>query len=462
MSSSTPAPATGPDRPEAAAAPPPLHAAGAWPPKVPLAPWRQTVRLFSRPVPFLHELYSDGGDVAELAFSASRRVVMTRDAADVKALFTARPDDVPSATARSPLTPLVGPHSVLITVGPEHLRQRRLLLPAFHGERLAAYRPVILQAAEAELATWRAGQRLAAQPRMQAITLEVILRAVFGVEDGARRDALRRAITDLLELTDSVPGAVMTIMAGRSGRIVGPAKRRVARMDGVIHDEISEHRRRGDLEQRDDILSLLMLARDEDGRAMGDDELRDELVTMLLAGHETTATSLAWALERLVRHPAAHERLAAEAREGDAIEFHDAVVHETLRDRPVIPFVARDLRVPMTIGGYALPAGTTAGADIWSTNHHAARYDDPLRFAPERFVGRKPDTYAWVPFGGGIRRCIGAAFAQLEMQIVLQAIMRRVDLRALDPASEPVRRRNITFVPRDKALVEVTGVREVG
>ena len=239
MSSRAPAPPIDPD-----AGPPavPPRVPGARPPKVPLAPWRQTVRLFSRPVPFLHELYRDGGDVAELAFSSSRRVVMTRDAADLKALFTATPDDVPSATARSPLMPLVGPHSVLITVGPEHLRQRRLLLPAFHGERLAAYRPVILRAAEHELATWRPGQRIAAQPRMQAITLEVILRAVFGVEDGERRDALRAAIAHLLELTDSARGAVMTIAAGRSGRLVGPAKGRVARMDRVIYEEIAEHR----------------------------------------------------------------------------------------------------------------------------------------------------------------------------------------------------------------------------
>jgi cytochrome P450 family 135 len=202
-----------------------------------------------------------------------------------------------------------------------------------------------------------------------------------------------------------------------------------------------------------------MQARDEDGEPMGDAELRDELVTLLLAGHETTATSLAWALERLVRHPAALERLAAEARDGEEAAFAEAVIHETLRDRPVIGFIARDLRAPLTLGGYELAAGASVGADIWGTNHHPARYDDPRRFAPERFLGTKPDTYAWIPFGGGIRRCIGAAFAQLEMQIVLQAIVRHADLRPVTAASEPVRRRNITFVPRDKAVVEVAGLR---
>jgi cytochrome P450 family 135 len=429
------------------------------PPAAPLAPWRQTARMFSRPVPLLHGLYPGGGDVAELAFTSSRRIVLTRDAADVKRIFTAPPDDVPSATARSPLAPLVGPHSVLTLIGPEHLRQRRLLLPAFHGGRLTAYRPVILRAAEEELATWRPGERIATQPRMQAITLDVILRAVFGVEDGARRDGLRRTIRALLSGSDSVLGTVMTLVAGRTGRIAGPGRRLVAALDRAIHAEIDEHRGRGDVEQRDDILSLLMQARDEDGEPMGDAELRDELVTLLLAGHETTATSLAWALERLVRHPAALERLAAEARDGEATAFAEAVIHETLRDRPVIGFVARDLRAPMTLGGYELAAGASVGADIWGTNHHPARYDDPRRFMPERFVGTKPDTYAWIPFGGGIRRCIGAAFAQLEMQIVLQAIVRHADLRPVTAASEPVRRRNITFVPRDKAVVEIAGLR---
>jgi cytochrome P450 family 135 len=442
--SATRAPAIQPAAPQ----PPPSR-----PPAAPLAPWRQTVRMFSRPVPLLHSLYPDGGDVAELAFTSSRRIVLTRDAADVKRIFTAPPDDVPSATARSPLAPLVGPHSVLTLIGPEHLRQRRLLLPAFHGDRLTAYRPVMARAAEEELATWRPGERIATQPRMQAITLEVILRAVFGVEDGARRDALRRTIRALLGRSDSALGAVMTVVAGRTGRIVGPGRRLVAALDHVIHAEIAEHRGRGDVEQRDDILSLLMQARDEDGEPMGDAELRDELVTLLLAGHETTATALAWSLHELGRDPAQLRRAREAARAGDD-DHLEAVLKEAMRLHPVIPMVVRTLMRPATVGDWKLPAGTTVGPSILVAHSREDNHPHADRFDPSRFLGGHPPVNTWIPFGGGVRRCIGAGFALMEGTAVLRAILTSYDVTAVG-ADRP-RVRNITSVPRHGSRIRVS------
>jgi cytochrome P450 len=287
---------------------------------------------------------------------------------------------------------------------------------------------------------------------MSAITLEVILRAVFGVEDAARQTALRTAIEELLLLTASPKAVGAAIWTVRTGRLVGALKRKAQAMDALLYEEIAAHRAQGGLEDRDDILSLMMCARDEDGRAMADAELRDELVTLLLAGHETTATALSWAIERLLRTPRALARVTDEI-EDDA--YLDAVVCETLRSRPVVPIVGRMLQQPMAFGDYEVPVGSFAGASLYGTNHNATVYDDPRAFRPERFLDRKPDTYAWIPFGGGVRRCIGAAFAQTEMRIVLRAVLRRARLEAVDPAPERVRRRNITFVPQHGTTVRV-------
>lgn len=428
------------------------------PPTLDLPPVVQTARWIFRPTLLLDRAQRECGDVFTLRFYPGRRFTLTCDPADVRRLFTAPPDEVPTATGNSPIGPLVGEHSLLTLNGPEHLRQRKLLLPSFHGDRLRAYADIVDEAANAQVDTWREGEVMRLQPHMSAITLEVILRAVFGVEDAARQTALRTAIEELLLLTASPRAILSAIATVRTGRLVGPIRRRAAAMDALLYEEIAAHRAQGGLEDRDDILSLMMCARDEDGRPMTDVELRDELVTLLLAGHETTATALSWAVERLLRTPHALARLIDELEE-DA--YLDAVIHETLRSRPVVPIVGRMVQAPLAFGAYELPAGSFAGASLYGTNHNPKVYDDPRAFRPERFLDRKPDTYAWIPFGGGVRRCIGAAFAQTEMRIVLRAVLRRARLEAVDPAPERVRRRNITFVPQHGTTVRVRAVDRV-
>ncbi|MBJ7332806.1 MAG: cytochrome P450 [Solirubrobacteraceae bacterium] len=424
----------------------------ALPPTLALPSPVQTARWIARPTTLLERARNDCGDVYQLRFFPGGAFFLTNDPADVRRLFTAPPDTVPTATGNSPIGPLVGEHSLLTLNGREHLRQRKLLLPSFHGDRLRAYGEIIQEAAHAQIDTWQAGGDMRLQPQMSAITLEVILRAVFGVEDAARHNALRTAIEDLILFTASPKAIASAVVGTATGKLVGPMKRKTAAMDALLYDEIASHREHGGLEEREDILSLMMCARDEDGEGMTDIELRDELVTLLLAGHETTATSLAWAVERLVRTPSALARISDDPAD-DA--YVDAVIHETLRDRPVVPIIGRVLQEPMMFGEYEVPAGSFAGASLYGTNHNAAVYEDPYTFRPERFLETKPDTYAWIPFGGGVRRCIGAAFAQLEMRIVLRAIFERAQLRAVQPEAERVRRRNITFVPEHGATVYV-------
>jgi cytochrome P450 len=425
------------------------------PPTLDLPPVVQTARWIVRPTALLGQARRECGEVVSLNFAPAGKLILTSDPADVRRLFTAPPDDVPTATGNSPIGPLVGEHSLLTLNGREHLRQRKLLLPSFHGDRLRAYADVIDAEAHARIDTWQAGEEMRLQPHMSAITLEVILRAVFGVEDKTRHAALRAAIEELLLFTASPKAILSAIVGTRQGRLVGPLQRKAAAMDALLYEEIASHRAHGSLEDREDILSLMMCAQDEDGDAMTDVELRDELVTLLLAGHETTATSLSWAIERLLRTPHALARLTDDL---DDDAYLDAVIHETLRARPVVPIIGRILQQPMMFGEYEIPVGAFAGASIYGTNHNPAVYDDPRAFRPERFLDRKPDTYAWIPFGGGVRRCIGAAFAQMEMTIVLRAVLGRARLEAVDPAPERVRRRNITFVPEHGTTVRVRAV----
>jgi cytochrome P450 family 135 len=352
------------------------------------------------------------------------------------------------------VAPVMGSHSVLVLTGPEHMRQRKLLLPAFHGERLRAYEDVVVTATRRDMEGWRLGTSMQMLPRTRSITLEVILRAVFGVE-AERMEALRAAITALA--TPVRPLTVMLIALRRPSleRPTGALGRALDRLDRVIYEELARRRAQQDLAERSDILSLLLQARDEDGRTMTDEELRDELVTLLLAGHETTATSVAWAIERLVRHPDKLNRLVAEIDgggvDGSGDEYMTAVVHETLRVRPVVPIVARILQQELRVGGHVLPAGTRVMPSIYLTNSNPRVYDEPKAFRPERFLGRTPETFAWIPFGGGIRRCIGASFAMLEMKLMLATMLR--ELRPSVPRGsiwrrgEWNRRRAITLVP---------------
>jgi cytochrome P450 len=374
-------------------------------------------------------------------------------------VFTASPEIAPSGAGNSPVAPVMGPSSVIVLTGAEHMRQRKLLLPPFHGERMRAYEEVIVEATTRDMAGWPLGAPMSLAPRTRAITLEVILRAVFGVE-AARMDPLRKAIGALL-----TPMHTLQILRAALGR---PSMERpggrfgeaLARLDQLIYEEIARHRELPDLSEREDILSLLMGARDDAGEAMSDSELRDELVTLLLAGHETTATSVAWAIERLVRHPSKLARLVAEIDAGPdgGEEYMTAVVNETLRVRPVVPIVVRVLQSELQVGSHTLPAGTRVTPSIYLTNRNPRAYENPHAFEPERFLGRAPDTFSWIPFGGGIRRCIGASFAQLEMKLILRTVLSELEPqlpsgRRARPRGERVRRRAITLVPGAGARV---------
>ncbi len=391
------------------------------------------------------------GEAFTITFAPSGlQLVMVSDPQAVKAVFTAPPDVAPSAAGSSPVAPVMGRSSVVVLTGPEHLRQRKLLLPPFHGERMREYEDVVVAATRNDMAGWRLGRRMRLQEHTRRITLEVILRAVFGVE-AERMGPLRKAIGELLEPTQTLLMLRFALRRPTGERPTGTIGVALDRLDALIYEEIAARRAQGDLQQRTDILSLLLQARDEDGQAMSDGELRDELVTLLLAGHETTATSVAWAIERLVRHPQKLERLMTEIDAGESEEYMTAVVNETLRVRPVVPVVARLLTEELRVGRLRLPAGTRVVPSIYLTNRNPRVYEDPAEFRPERFLGETPETFSWIPFGGGIRRCIGASFALMEMKLILRTMLSELEPRApgglLSRRGELIRRRAITLVP---------------
>ncbi len=399
------------------------------------------------------------GDTFTLTFGPSgRKLVMVSDPTAVKAVFTAPPEVAPSAAGASPIAPVMGPSSVITLTGPEHMRQRKLLLPPFHGERMREYEEVIVQATRRSMAEWPLGSPMKLSRRTRAITLEVILRAVFGVE-AERMGALRDAIGGLLTPGQTPALLLAALRRPVEARPTGAIGRALDHLDEVIYAEIARRRRQEDLGERTDILSLLLLTRDEDGLEMTDHELRDELVTLLLAGHETTATAVAWAVERLIRHPDKLARLVAEIDAGAGDEYMQAVISETLRVRPVVPMVVRILQAPLDVGERELPAGTRVVPSIYLTNRNPKVYEAPKEFRPERFLDKPTETFSWIPFGGGIRRCIGASFATLEMKLILQTVLSELapELPArggrLWRKGEWNQRRAITLVPAGGARV---------
>jgi cytochrome P450 len=373
----------------------------------------------------------------------------------VKQVFSGDPRIFHAGEANVVLLPLLGEHSVLLLDDGAHMEQRKLLLPPFHGERMQRYAELMAEIAAAEIERWPRGEPFRLRPRIQAVTLEIILRAVFGLSEGERLESLRFELRRLLDMVTKPGMLIFPALLGpeRLARFK-PFQRDLERVDRPIYEEIAERRRASDLGERDDILSLLLRARHEDGSAISDRELRDELVTLLVAGHETTATALAWAVERLIRHPDKLERLSEELHAGEA-DYLDAVVTETLRLRPVISLIARRLTKPVEIGGWSLPAGVTVAPSIYLVHRRPDVYPEPERFLPERFLGNPPGTYTWIPFGGGVRRCLGGAFAQLEMRAVLSELVGR---RRFEPARrepERVLRRAITETPHHDAEVIV-------
>ncbi len=388
---------------------------------------RQTLAWIFRPGPFLWNARRRYGDTFTLTLGQEVPWVVLSHPDDVRTVFTGDPAVLHAGKGNTVLQPVVGRRSVLLADEPRHLPQRKRLLPPFHGDRMAGYARTMREIADREIASWNG--EMATAPRMQALTLSVILRTIFGAEEkGALHEALREGM-------DFVAGpkgiAAMVALGPERGERV--FRRPLKPVDALVAREIA--RRRAD--PGDDVLSMLVET------DMSDEEIRDELMTLLTAGHETTATGLAWAVERLARHPDAWERLRAEGE-----PFADSIVKETLRLRPVLPVVIRELQAGFEVAGRTVPRDVAVVPCVWLLHRREDLYPDPHAFRPERWDGVKPGTYTWIPFGGGVRRCLGAAFAELEMRIVLQALAEHHSRLEPDrPDHEPVRRRAITFTP---------------
>ncbi len=383
--------------------------------------------------------------------------VMVFDPALVKQLFQGSNGQLHAGEANALLGPVLGERSVLLLDEEDHLRHRRLMLPPFHGARMQGYAAAMIDAADRAIDAWPVGEAFPIIASMQALTLDVIIQAVFGFDPGAEADRLRRALRAMIEPVARPRGAVVLALLS-AGRFTGNRasmtrefERRREEVDELLFGEIARRRADPGLESRQDVFSTLLLARDEAGEPLSDREVRDELVTLLVAGHETTATGLAWAFDLLLHHPLVLRR----AQEG-GVEYLDAVVKEALRIRPVIPGVGRVVRgEPFRLGEWVIPEGVEINPSIRVIHHSAAVYGDPRQFRPDRFLGPDaPDTYTWIPFGGGTRRCLGASFAQLEMRIVLERVLARAPaLRAASAELDPVQFRGITLAPRDGVRV---------
>jgi cytochrome P450 len=407
----------------------------------------QALRYARDPLGFLANHQRSHGDIFTIRFPFFGRVVYVARPDLVKEVFTGSPSVFHAGEANATvLEPALGPNSVLTLDDEPHMRQRKLLLPPFHGERIQRYGELIVAMTRQEMESWPVGEPFALRPHTQRITLAVIMRAVFGVHDEERLVRFERLIDDFARRVGVITSFPML------RRNLGPGSpwprflRSRAALDEFIYEEIGLRRAEPGYEERDDVLSLLLGARDEDGNPMSDQELRDELVTVLGAGHETTATGLAWAVEMLGRNPEVLAKLRDSLAAGDE-EYLGATVKETLRSRPVIVDVARKLKAPATVGGYELPAGTFVLPAIAALHYREDAFPQPYEFRPERFLEDKADNYAWIPFGGGVRRCIGAAFAEYEMRTILREFVERAELRPAGPKPERVRVRNITLAP---------------
>jgi cytochrome P450 len=427
--------------------------AAALPPGPRLPPLAQTLGFLLGGARFLDACRRRYGDLVSFSTVFDSSFVMVFDPDLVRRIFQARPDHLRAGQANALLGPLLGERSVLVLDGAEHLRQRRLMLPPFHGSRMRAFESAVVEAADREIDSWPVGRPFGLVPSMQALTLDVIMQAVFGVEPGARREELRRRIRAMLAPM-SRPAALLALsfsggrLGDRGARRRFEEQRR--RVDALIHAEIARRRAAADLEERDDVLSALLLARDEDGSPMSDGEVRDQLVTLLVAGHETTATGLTWAFDLLLHDEPVLARLRESLAAGGDDGYLDAVVKEALRLRPVVPGIGRVVNdEPYELGGYRIPPGVELNPSISVIHRRPDRYPQPGRFRPERFLGDDaPDTYTWLPFGGGTRRCLGASFATFEMRVVIRRVLERAELRAAAPRPERVQRRGITLVPR--------------
>jgi cytochrome P450 len=420
------------------------------PPGPPYPALIQGIGQWTRPLAFLERCRARYGKRFTVRLPLTPPFVTITDPAEVQQIYTAPPDVLHPGEGARVLQPIVGPNSVILLDGDAHMEQRKLMLPAFHGERTERLSELVSEVTEEGIAAWANGPEVELHPRLQSLTLEIILRAVFGLDPGPRLDRLRERLSALLAFGDRPitllppPAPWLERLLNRAGPLAGFLDAR-EEIDALIFELIEE--RRG-LDGREDVLTMLLQARHTDGEPMSAQELRDELMTLLVAGHETTASTLAWAFERLAREPAVRRRLEDEIEAGDGEAYLTATIQETLRRRPVLPNTApRLVKEPIDVGGWSYPTGVCLVANAYLVHHDPETYPDPYAFRPERFLESPPGTYTWIPFGGGRRRCLGASFAMLEMKIVLPAVLRAYDLQPGGEAHEPARRRNITVRP---------------
>ena len=439
-------------RPFGGATPPPIDSTHLPPgPRWPVAV--QTIALLRfrhRFVPWAHRKYGDVFTVRTVP--RGRPLVLFTRPEHAKEIFAGDPEVFHAGKGNSILGPIMGEHSLLLQDSAEHKRARKLLMPAFNGHALRDYRALVTEVARREISSWSPGDEFRSLDRMNALTLEVILRVVFGVTDERRLAALRPRVN----ATVDVSPAVLLGWGYPWLQKFGVWKRTVENqyeLDRLMYAEIRERRDAPDLHDRTDVLSRLIRIGIDEGDPLDDTELRDQLVTLLLAGHETTATALSWALYEVGRDRALLLRCQQAADEGDD-EFLDAVMKESMRLHPVIPMVVRTLMKPATIAGVDVPAGATVGPSIIMAHQKSDNHPDPWRFRPERFIGQNPPTNTWIPFGGGVRRCIGAGFSLMEGVAVLREVFAAYDVTAVGDDEPKVR--NITSVPRRGARVRVS------
>ncbi|HEU4702171.1 MAG TPA: cytochrome P450 [Conexibacter sp.] len=429
-----------------------MSAAAALPPGPSTPRLLQTLHFGSDPYRYFGAAHARYGDVFTMRpFDITWVVLAHPD--PVNELFAHGPDLLDAGRATRGLRPFLGTRGVLMLDGDEHLARRRLELPAFHGEALRAYREVIAGVAARQLERLPLGEPVALAPRLRAIVVEVILRAIYGIEEPDRLRTFGLRLTRLLALAaDPLHLAAYGLLGPGSLRCSPPLRARVRAVDEAVMAEIGRRRRDPRLDRRHDALSLLLRARDADGRGLSDAELRDELLTLMVAGNETAAAALAWAAHELARAPLVQRRIA----NGDAA-YLKATVRETLRLHPPVHLGGlRVLRRALPIGGHTLPERTSVVVSTLVIHRRADLYPEPTAFRPERFLDRRPAAGAWVPFGGGVRRCLGAALAELELHVVIEQLVRRLRLRPQRAEREPPRRRGIVLVPRHDARVVAT------
>jgi cytochrome P450 family 135 len=424
------------------------------------SPPSATLRWLTHPIRVMEGCSKRYGDIFTVRFLHEGPTVLISHPDDVQRLFTADPTAVHTGESRRLVRSLFGVNSLTCLDEDEHAAQRRLLLPPVHGDSLRAHAQIMADVTRKELAKCAVGEPIVFAPVMRSIAFEIILRAAFGIEDTARAAPLRQAISALLDFTASLFRMVPMMLLGPDNAQRIPFVRRMLQtLDDLIYQEISRRRDEPDLAGRPDILSTLLTSEHMDGTPMTPTEIRDELVTMLIGGHESTAASLSWAIERLARSPAAMDRLRLEAAEGDET-YLDAVVKETLRARSVLPVVSRLVKTPLELREHTVPPGTMVAACIYLLHHRRDVYPEPYAFRPERFIERAAGTYTWIPFGGGVRRCLGASFAMLEMKTVIRVLCETLSVKPADRRPERVGRRAIMLVPKDGCRVvceRVTG-----